>query len=52
MSLEGKIVARHTSANSSTGSSMTINVDQLSPGMYILQVRQGFRTQSKTVVIP
>jgi len=51
MSLEGKIVARHTSANSSTGSSMTINVDQLSPGMYILQVRQGFRTQSKTVVI-
>ena len=52
MSLEGKIVARHTSANSSTGSSMTINVDQLSPGMYVLQVRQGFRTQSKTVVIP
>jgi hypothetical protein len=30
---------------------MTINVDELSPGLYILQVSQGFRTQSKTVII-
>jgi len=51
MSLDGKIVARNTSGNPSTGSSMTINIDKLSPGLYILQVSQGFRTQSKTVII-
>lgn len=51
MSLDGKVVARNASLNSTRDQTMTMNVGALSSGLYLLKIRQGLRVQTQKVSI-